>query len=86
MFVFKICMDCMVVNFCGDQIFMDFVRSIIHEVLYAWCLKGHCTEKMKRLNMIGIKLVKHHNILLKRLPTQIASYSTLKLLDTPPFR
>ena len=49
-------------------------------------LKGHCTEKMKRLNMIGIKLVKHHNILLKRLPTQIASYSTLKLLDTHPFR
>ena len=54
---------------------------------YTQCiLKGHCTEKMKRLNMIGIKLVKHHNILLKRLPTQIASYSTLKLLDTPPFR
>ena len=30
----------MVVNFCGDQIFIDFVRFLIHEVLYAWCLKG----------------------------------------------
>ena len=37
--MFKICMDRMAVNFCGDQIFMDFVWSIIHEVLYAWCLR-----------------------------------------------
>ena len=30
----------MVVNFHGDQIFMDFVKFLIHEVLYAWCLKS----------------------------------------------
>ena len=30
----------MVINFRGDQIFMDFVRFLIHEVLYAWCLKS----------------------------------------------
>ena len=29
----------MVVNFRGDQIFVDFVRFLIHEVLYAWCLR-----------------------------------------------
>ena len=28
-----------VVNFHGDQIFMDFIRFLIHEVLYAWCLR-----------------------------------------------
>ena len=26
----------MVVNFCGDQIFIDFIRN---ENLYAWCLR-----------------------------------------------
>ena len=29
----------MVVNFRGNQIFMDFVRFHIREVLYVWCLK-----------------------------------------------
>ena len=29
----------MVVNFYGDQIFVDFVRFLIHEVLYAQCLR-----------------------------------------------
>ena len=29
----------MVVNFRGDQIYVDFVRFLIHEDLYAWCLK-----------------------------------------------
>ena len=29
----------MVVNFCEDLIFMDFVRFLIDEVLYAWCLR-----------------------------------------------
>ena len=29
----------MVVDFRVDQIFMDFVRFLIHELLYAWCLK-----------------------------------------------
>ena len=31
-----------VVNFCGDQIFMDFIRSLIHdnyEALCTWCLR-----------------------------------------------
>ena len=27
----------MVVNFCGDQILVDFVRFLIHEDIYAWC-------------------------------------------------
>ena len=41
---------------------------------------------MKGLNDTkGIKLVKHYNVLLKRFPTQIVSYSTLKFLHTPPF-
>ena len=26
----------MVVSFRGDQIFVDFIRFLIHEVLYAW--------------------------------------------------
>ena len=29
----------MVVNLCGDQIYADFVRFLIHEDLYAWCLR-----------------------------------------------
>ena len=32
----------MVVNYCGYQIFVDFVRFLIHdnyEVLYTWCLR-----------------------------------------------
>ena len=29
----------MVVNFRGDQIFVDTVRFLIHEVLYARCLR-----------------------------------------------
>ena len=28
----------MVVNFHGNQIFVDFIRFLIHEVLYTWCL------------------------------------------------
>ena len=27
----------MVVNLCGDQIYMDFVRFLIHEDLYVFC-------------------------------------------------
>ena len=38
----------MVVNFCGNQIFMDFVKfltygMIIYEILYAWCIR-YCVE------------------------------------------
>ena len=30
---------CMVVNFRGGQIYIDFVRFLIHEDLYEWCLR-----------------------------------------------
>ena len=33
----------MVVNFGGKQFFMDFVRFLIHEVLYAWRLRYICS-------------------------------------------
>ena len=29
----------MVVNLCGDQIYVDFIRFLIREYLYAWCLR-----------------------------------------------
>ena len=33
----------MVVNIRGNQIFMDFVRFLIHKVSYAWCLRHICS-------------------------------------------
>ena len=33
----------MVVNFCGNQIFMDFIRFLINKVSYAWCLRYICS-------------------------------------------
>ena len=35
----ELILDGMVVNFCGNQIFMGFIRFLIHKVSYAWCLK-----------------------------------------------
>ena len=29
----------MVVNLCGDQLYVDFIRFLIREDLYAWCLR-----------------------------------------------
>ena len=57
---------------CAHLLFCCSTISYLCICITVAYLKGHCTEKMKVSNMIqcvGIKLVKHCNILFHHLPT-----------------
>ena len=39
------------VNFCGNQIFMDFIRFHSNKVSYAWCLRYICSARLLNIRI-----------------------------------